>query len=143
MKNSYANTYTSVETLFSIQISEELGWINPVYLLLSPNLKEVLQLEDEVKSLSQIKHFEIITLDDSCYLNFLNSNNNIINCDKLDLEIVKAQYIKKTTIENSSYSLFESYYSFEKASSHQEYCFLFVANNISYITSISIFSVED
>ena len=59
MKKIHCTTSTSEETTFSISICENLGWIEPVFLLLSPNLKENLHLSQEPDSFLRVNHFEI------------------------------------------------------------------------------------
>ena len=143
MKELRCTTSIFGETEFSISISENLGWIAPVFLFISPNLKKFLRVEEEPSYLSSFNHFEVLKLNDNCYeLHFLNSNDKIKG-DTLEFKIERAQYIGKELKDSETYSLFNCSYQFKETCRYQEYCFFFVANNISYLTSFSAFSVEN
>lgn len=144
MRKLCCTTSISGKTFFSISIAESFGWIEPVFLFISPNLQEILRLKEEPLSLLQIKHFEVIKFNNNSYgLHFFNSENDIIREDTAELKIVRAQHIGKETRKYETYSLFDSSYCFKEICSYQEYCFFYIANNISYLTSFSAFAVDD
>ena len=132
-------------TDFSIDISEEFGWIEPVFLLISPNLCEILRLNKKPIYLEKIEHFEIVNLNKDTYaLNFLNSEDTLISENSTELIIRKAHHICREKHENGkTYSIFEYSYHFTKLSQYLEYCFFYKADSISYLTTFAAFAVED
>ena len=144
MKKLCCTTSILERTFFYISISESFGWIEPVFLLISPNLKETLRLKEEPSSLLQIKHFEVIKMNDNSYgLHFFSSGKDIFSEDTSNLKIVESQHISREIINNETYSLFNSYYCFKEISNYQEYCFFYQAKGISYLTAFTAFSVDD
>lgn len=143
MKELHDVTFTSKNTGFYISILEDFGWIEPVFLLISPNLKEILRLEKKPCPLLNIKHFEISDLSNNCYaIHFFNSND-IIAGNFANLKIIKADFVEEKIINSKICSLFYSSYCFKEAYDYQEYGFFFVANGISYLTNFFAFAVEN
>lgn len=131
-------------TNFSIAISEEFGWIGPVFLLISPNLGEILRLDKIPNYLDKIEHFEIINFKNTYALNFFNSDNNLVIGNSPELIIRRAPHVCRQKHDNGKvYSIFEYSYLFVECSQHLEYCFFYKANSISYLTSFTAFAVED
>lgn len=142
MKKIFCTTSISDKTSFSISICENFGWIEPVFLLISPNLKESLHLKDDILSLLRVEHFEIREMNSNYYeLHFFNSCDNAIK--KQSPIILKAQYIGKETRNSISYSTFSYSYHFKEKSKYLEYCFFFIAGGISYLTCPFAFDVDD
>lgn len=143
MKSLCNITSTSDETGFQISISEDFGWIEPVFLLISSHLVEILRLDKEPSPLTQVQHFEIVSLGGQCYgLHFFDTNT-IIRGDSKELKIVKAFHDKRFLQDSIMYSLFTTSYRFSETTDYAEYGFFYTANNISYLTSFSAFAVED
>lgn len=144
MRQLFLTTSINGMTDFSIAIIEDFGWIEPVFLLISPNLCEVLRLNRKPTYLDKIKHFEIVKLESNYALKFLNSENTLISGNSSELLIRKANHICRQNYENGKiYSVFEYSYHFTELSQHLEYCFFYKADNISYLTDFTAFSVED
>lgn len=144
MKNLNCTTSISDETSFSISITEEFGWIEPVFLLISPNLCEILRLGKKPISLLQIKHFEITNFQGTYALKFIDLENALIKGNTSDLIIKKAKHVGRHQSENGKmYSSFECSYQFTEMSEYQEYCFFYKAKEVSYLTTFNAFEVED
>ncbi len=136
-------TSTNGETQFFISILE-IGWIEPVFLLISPSLCEVLRINEEPTYLEQIEHFEIVNLEKTYALKFFDLENSIVSGDSSELIIKRANHMCRQEHENGKiYSTFEYSYNFTKPSQYLEYCFFYRINNISYLTSFTAFAVED
>lgn len=143
MNNLRNITFTSEDTGFDISILEDFGWIEPVFLLISPKLIDILRLKEEPCYLINVKHFEILNLAGNCYgIHFFNSND-IIRGDSKDLKIVKANFIEEKKIYSKTYSLFSSSFCFKNSYNHLEYSFFYIANGTSYLTHFSSFAVEN
>lgn len=139
MKKIHCTTSTSEETTFSISICENLGWIEPVFLLLSPNLKENLHLSQEPDSFLRVNHFEIKKVNYIDYeISFFQSYNKPI-----DVKVLKASYLGKFLEGPDVYSTFDCSYRFKRTYEYLEYCFCFIINNVTYLTSPLAFSVDD
>lgn len=142
-KNISYITSTSGETDFFICITEELGWIEPVFLLISPHLAEILRIKREPSPLATMRHFEVITLDDGSYgLHFFDSNTTIRG-DTKELKIIKLHHDSRYSASDKTYSTFCASYQLPETSDYEEYGFFYTANCISYLTSFSAFAVED
>lgn len=144
MEQLYSATSISDLTNFSIAISEEFGWIEPVFLLISPNLCEVLRLNKEPIYLDQIKHFEIINFQNTYALHFFNSEDTLVNQISSELMIKRANHICRKKHENGKmYSVFEYSHHFTEISQYLEYCFFYKANDTFYLTNFHSFVVDD
>lgn len=143
MKSLCHITSTSDETGFQISISENFGWIEPVFLLISSHLAEILRLDKEPSPLTQVKHFEIVSLGWQGYgLHFFDTNT-IIRGDSKELKIVKAYHHERYEIHSNMFSLFATSYRFQEAMDYAEYGFFYTANSHSYLTSFSAFAVYE
>ena len=146
MKKISCTTSIHGETYFQTSITEELGWIEPVFLLISPNLSKILRLPKEPSSWILINHFKVIYIQDkhTFALNFFDKENTIINGDTSELKILQSAFSERKILENGlMYSTFDRYYKFNEVSSYQEYAFLYVANGSIYLTGFSGFTVGD
>lgn len=142
MKNSYTKTSIGDNTSFYILINENLGWIEPVFLLISPNLKDVLRLTNQPSSLIKISSFEIVEEGYHYIPKFYNSGS-IIKDYSPELKIERAYYQSKIVQDKKTYSIFESSHYFTEISNYLEYCFFYIADGISYLTSFTSFEVDD
>lgn len=136
-------TSTSDKTDFHISILEDIGWIEPVFLLISPHLAEILRIEQEPSPFTQINQFEVVSLYDGCYALHFFDSNTIIRGDSEELKIIKLNHDSRYQEFNKTYSLFCTCYQFTETSDYEEYVFFYTANSISYLTSFSAFAVED
>ena len=136
-------TSTSGKTDFFISISEDIGWIEPVFLLISPHLAELLRIDQEPSPFIRLSHFEVVSLADNCYALHFFDSDTMIRGDSKELKIVKLQHTSREQMLGKTYSFFCTSYQLPETSDYEEYGFFYTANNISYLTSFSAFAGEN